>query len=124
MFEEIDAIKDTLIGENDKENMKLMLENNVNFYMQTDEVKTRNMIQELTPKYEASVERFRKVCRDNKQNLERYFRENPDKQDKELKVCAFLGLGWKDGQLELRSMSREKFEKHFYTTLDHVQDNR
>lgn len=123
VFQEIDTIKDTLVGEKDVGVMKLMLENNIDFYMKNDEEKVKNMITELTPRYEASVERFRKICQNNKASIERYFKENPEKQKQEIKICAFLWLGWEDGKLELRSMSREKFETHFYTTLDHVKDN-
>lgn len=70
--------------------MKLMLENSVDFYMKNDEEKVKTMIAGLTPRYEASVIKFRKICQENKEALERYFKENPDKQDKELKICAFL----------------------------------
>lgn len=123
VFQEIDTIKDTLIGENDTDTMKLMLENSVDFYMKNDEEKVKTMIAGLTPRYEASVIKFRKICQENKEALERYFKENPDKQDKELKICAFLWLGWTNEKLEFRSMSKDKFEKHFYTTFDHVKDN-
>lgn len=90
VFQGIDEMKDTLIGEDDIEDMKLMIENNVDFYMKNDENKVKNLLAKLTPRYEASVIKFRKICQDNKEALERYFRENPDKQDKELKICAFL----------------------------------
>ncbi len=67
-----------------------MLENNIDFYMKNDEEKVKNMITELTPRYEASVERFRKICQNNKASIERYFKENPEKQKQEIKICAFL----------------------------------
>lgn len=90
VFQGIDDIKDTLIGEDDVENMKLMIENNVDFYMKNNEDTVKNMLATLAPRYEASVIKFQKICQENKEALERYFKENPDKKDKELKICAFL----------------------------------
>lgn len=63
------------------------------------------------------------MCQQNKEVLEKYFRENPEKQKQELKVCAFLGVTWDEGKLAMRYMSREKFERHFYSTFDHIQNN-
>ncbi|MBP6921159.1 hypothetical protein KBB89_01255 [Candidatus Gracilibacteria bacterium] len=123
IFGEIDKIKDTIIGENDTETTKLFLENNLDFYRNADEKSMRKILTEIQPRYEASVNRFRKLCQQNKHALEKYFLDNPEKQKQEIKVCAFLGATWNDGKINMRYMSREKFERYFYSTFDHIQNN-
>lgn len=112
-----------MIGENNAETTKLLLENNLDFYRNTTEKNMRQILSEVQPRYEASINVFRKMCQQNKEVLEKYFRENPDKQKEEIKVCAFLGVTWDNGKLAMRYMSREKFERHFYSTFDHIQNN-
>jgi hypothetical protein len=119
---EIDEIKDVLIGEDNADNTKLLLENHLDFYRNTTEKNMTQMLWEVQPRYEASINRFRKLCEQNKPALEKYFKD-PEKQKKEIKVCAFLGVTWNEGKLAMRYMSREKFERHFYSTFDHIQNN-
>lgn len=119
---EIDEIKDVLIGEDNADNTKLLLENHLDFYRNTTEKNMTQMLWEVQPRYEASINRFRKLCEQNKPALEKYFKD-PEKQKEEIKVCAFLGVTWNEGKLAMRYMSREKFERHFYSTFDHVQNN-
>lgn len=123
IFWKIDEIKDTLIGENNTDYTKLLLENHLDFYRNTTEKNMTQIVWEVQPRYEASINVFRKMCQKNKGVLEKYFRENPEKQKQELKVCAFLGVTWNEGKLTMRYMSREKFERHFYSTFDHIQNN-
>lgn len=119
---EIDEIKDTLIGEENIDTTKLLLDNNLDFYRNTDEGGMKKILSDVQPRYEASINRFRKLCEQNKPALEKYFKD-PEKQKEEIKVCAFLGVTWNEGKLAMRYMSREKFERHFYSTFDHVQNN-
>lgn len=123
IFSKIDEIKDTLIGEDNIDTTKQLLENNLNFYQSSDEKTMKGILSEVQPRYEASINRFRKLCEQNKPALEKYFLDNPEKQKEEIKVCAFLGVTWNEGKLAMRYMSREKFERHFYSTFDHVQNN-
>jgi hypothetical protein len=119
---EIDEIKDTLIGEDNIDTTKLLLENHLDFYRNTSEKNMTQILWEIQPRYEASIYVFRKMCQENKEILEKYFKD-PEKQKEEIKVCAFLGATWNEGKLAMRYMSREKFERHFYSTFDHIQSN-
>lgn len=123
VFRTVDDIKDSLLGEENVEKIQLMMNNDVQFFMATSEKELGTLIQEIYPRYESSINRFRKISEENKGILERYFKENPDKQNKEIKVCEFLGVSWKNNALSLNYMSKEKFERHFYSTFDHVQKN-
>jgi hypothetical protein len=66
------------------------MNNDTQFFIETKEDEMKALIGEMYPRYEASVNHFRRICEENKETLERYFRENPEKQDKELKICEFL----------------------------------
>jgi hypothetical protein len=124
IFKEVDVIKDTLIGEEDPEKSQMLLTNNLNFFLNTNEKEVRQLLTTIEPRYQKSIEQLRNFAKKHRETLLRYFRENPEKQKKEIKVCEFLGITFNKWELEMRYMSREKFERHFFTTFDHVTDNK